>query len=239
MTRPIGAAHALTLVGASAGSGKTHRLTEVVVEAVAPGQEDAIGPESLVAVTYTRRAASELAARIRRTLISAGAHDRAQRLPLAYLGTVHSVCLRLVKEFAIDAGLSPQVDVLPGDEARWLREALERGLDPEFRAGLQTLVDRFQLRWDPQRRRTDFLTPVQDLMALARSNRIAPASLPAMADRSVARLLALLGPAEADGNALDRELLTALKHVDRALGKIDDGVQKTVRARDIDPRGPA
>jgi ATP-dependent helicase/nuclease subunit A len=229
----LGAAHALTLVGASAGSGKTHRLTDVVVGAVAPGKKDAIDPGSLAAVTYTRRAASELAARIRRTLVGAGAHDRAQRLPLAYLGTVHSVCLRLVQEFAIDAGLSPQVDVLPGDEARWLREALEWGLVPDFRTRLQGLADKFQLRWDGQRRRTDFLTPVQDLMTLARSNRIPPSSLPAMADRSAARLLELLGPAERDGDGLDRELLAALQKVDRELGKIDDSVKKTENAKEV------
>ena len=68
MSPALGPAHALTLVGASAGSGKTHRLTEVVVDAVAPGQTDAIDPGALAAVTYTRRAASELAARIRRAV---------------------------------------------------------------------------------------------------------------------------------------------------------------------------
>jgi ATP-dependent helicase/nuclease subunit A len=226
-------AEALTLVGASAGSGKTHRLTQVVVDAVAPDGHEAIGPESLAAVTYTRRAAAELAARIRRTLVGAGAHDRAQRLPLAYLGTVHAVCLRLVQEFALDAGLSPQVDVLPGDEARWLREALESWMDPDFRGELQELAYRLQLRWDAFRRRTDWLTPAQDLMTLARSNRIASAALPAMAERSVERLLALLGPPERDGEALDRELLSALEKADRDLAQVDDGVKKTETAREI------
>jgi len=233
MSPTVGAASGLNLVGASAGSGKTYRLTEVVVDAVASGRKDSIDPESLAAVTYTRRAASELAARIRRTLVAAGAHQRAQRLPLAYLGTVHSVCLRLVQEFAIDAGLSPQVDVLPGDEARWLREALEWGLDPDFRNRVQALADGLELRWNAQFRRTDWLSPVQDLMALARGNRIAAASLPDMAERSAARLLALMGPAERDGDALDRELVKALEKVARDLGEIDDGVQKTERARDL------
>jgi ATP-dependent helicase/nuclease subunit A len=231
MSTTAGAAHALTLVGASAGSGKTHRLTEVVVDAVAPGGTDAIDPESLAAVTYTRRAASDLASRIRRSLVGAGAHDRAQRLPLAYLGTVHAVCLRLVQEFAIDEGLSPKVDVLTGDEARWLRESLEWGLEPEFRARLQALADRLQVRWDARRRRYDLLTPVQDVMTLARSNRVAPGSLPTMADRSAARLLALMGPAEPDADALDRELLAALEKVDRDLATIDDGIGKTEAVR--------
>ncbi|MGD0679778.1 MAG: UvrD-helicase domain-containing protein [Polyangiaceae bacterium] len=228
----MSAAEQLTLVGASAGSGKTHRLTDVVVQAVDPSQPDSIGPEALAAVTYTRRAAAELTARIRRTLVSAGAHDRAQQLPLAYLGTVHAVCLRLVQEFALDAGLSPQVDVLPGDEARWLREALESGLDPDFRSQMQTLADCLELRWDARTRRTDWLTPVQDVMTLARSNRIAATALAGMSERSIVRLLALLGPADPDGEALDRALLAALETVDRDLGRIDDGFDKTGTARD-------
>jgi ATP-dependent helicase/nuclease subunit A len=221
----------LALVGASAGSGKTHKVTEVVAKAVAPGAGDAIAPEGLVAVTYTRRAAGELAARMRRSLVDAGAHDRALRLPLAYLGTVHAVCLRLVQEFAIDAGLSPQVDVLPGDESRWLREALEHGLDLELRSRLQSLADGLELNYIGLTRRTDFLTPVQDIMTLARSNRIAADALPAMARRSAERLLSLLGPAERDGDALDAALLAALEEVCAALARIDDGVAKTETAR--------
>ena len=112
----------LKLVGASAGSGKTHRLTEEVKRAVDPESDDHVALEGLVAVTYTRRAAAELAARMRQSLIEAGAAASAQRLPLAYLGTVHAVCLRLVQELAIDAGLSPRVEVFAGDAARlWPR----------------------------------------------------------------------------------------------------------------------
>jgi ATP-dependent exoDNAse (exonuclease V) beta subunit len=225
------AAGGLTLVGASAGSGKTHRLTDEVVRAVDPTRDDAIGPESLVGVTYTRRSAAELGARIRRTLIEAGAHDRAQTLPLAYLGTVHAVSLRLVQEFAIDAGLSPHVDVLPGDEARWLREALEPGMDVELRRKLVDLADRLQLRWNAPIQRHDWLTPVQDIMTLARSNRMPAGSLPGMAERAVAGLLGVMGSAESDGDALDRAMLDALERTTQQLDRIDDGVNKTREVR--------
>ena len=233
MSAVPGSAHALTLVGASAGSGKTYRLTEIVVDAVRPGQPGALDPAALAAVTYTRRAASELSARIRRALIAQGEHERAQRLPLAYLGTVHAVCLRLVQEFAMDAGLSPQVDVLPGDESRWLREALEWGLPPEFREHLQELSHRLELRIDSRTKRTDFLTPVQELMALARGNRMAPASLPAMAERSAAGLLGLMGLPERDAEALDAAMRRELEALQKALAAIDDGVKKTDAVRAV------
>jgi ATP-dependent helicase/nuclease subunit A len=226
------AQRAPTLIGASAGSGKTYRLTEVVTSAVDPTRAEPVSLEGLVAVTYTQKGAAELASRIRQSFGRAGAHAMTPRLPLAYIGTVHAVCLRLVKEFAIDAGLSPLVDVMPGAEARMLRQALEWGLEPEFRARIDSLAQSFELRWDPKTKRIDWLTPVQDIMTLARSNRVAPGLLPAMAERSASRLLELLGPAEPDGEALEAELRRALEAASDALAHIDDGVKATNEVRE-------
>lgn len=220
-----------TLIGASAGSGKTHRLTEVVTRAVDPTQPEPAALEGLIAVTYTQKGAAELASRIRQSFGRVGAHSMTPRLPLAYIGTVHAVCLRLVKEFAIDAGLSPLVDVVPGAEDRLLRQALEWGLDPELRVRIDRLASEFELRWDQKTKRYDWFTPVQDIMTLARSNRIAPERLPAMAERAVTRLLELLGPAEPDAHALDAELYSALEAAQAALARIDDGVKKTKDVR--------
>ncbi len=206
-------ASGLTLVNASAGSGKTYRLTEEVVAAVGSN----VDLEGLAAVTYTRKAAGELGARIRRALLQGGQSAHAQRLPLAYIGTVHAVCLRLIQENAIDAGLSPEVDVIPGSEQRLLAQALERGLEPELKKRVGDLAYKLQLRWDAQRRQTDWISPVSDIMALARGNRIAPASLPGMAERSAKRLLELLGTPERDGAALDAELLQALAKAEQGL----------------------
>jgi len=225
-------ARGLTLVGASAGSGKTHRITAEVAAAVAPSCRDAISPEQLVAVTYTRRAAGELAGRIRKKLVEDGAFDKAYTLPLAYLGTVHSVCLRLVQEFAIEAGLSPKVDVLSGDELRWLREALEWGLPSSLREEIEAVGHRLELRKDHRAGRTDWLTPVQDIMTLARSNRISPERLPAMAQQSVGGLLALLPPPAPDAATLDESLLAALEDTARRLASVDDGVKKTSEVRE-------
>jgi ATP-dependent helicase/nuclease subunit A len=227
-----GSASGLTLVGASAGSGKTYRITEVVGDAVDPNHAHAVSPEGLVAVTYTRKAAGELASRIRKKLVGQHAFEEAHLLPLAYLGTVHSVCLRLVQEFALDAGLSPKVDVLSGDDQRWLRQALEWGLRPELRARIEDLAARMELRKDHRTGRHDWLTPVQDIMTLARSNRMSPESLSAMAQRSADGLLSLLPPPAADGDALDRALLVALEEASTVLSRLDDGLKNTKEARE-------
>jgi ATP-dependent helicase/nuclease subunit A len=223
-------ARGITVVSASAGSGKTYRLTHVVSGAIDPAGAQHIGLESLVAVTYTRKAHAELTARIRRTLVSAGAFDEALRLPLAYLGTVHAACLRLLQEFAIDAGLSPNVDVASGDAGKLLRQSLEASLSREAYATLDRLAHRFQLRFQPITKRHEWLGPVSDIMDLARSNRIPAAALPAMAERSVESLLKLLPRPEADGDALDDALMRELAIASKALAKANDSVGATKEA---------
>ena len=73
----------LTVVGASAGSGKTHRLTTEIERAVSAEGERAVRPEGLVAVTYTKRAQVELESRIRQALLKSKTPERAASLPLA------------------------------------------------------------------------------------------------------------------------------------------------------------
>lgn len=174
-------ARGITIASASAGCGKTYRLTQEVTTAVDPSGPNPIPLEGLVAVTYTKKAHAELSARIRQKLVGAGAFDEAARLPLAYVGTVHAACLRLLQEFALDAGLSPTVDVAAGDQGRLLRQALDHALLLEDRTRLEQLAHAWQLRIDHKTSRVDWVTPVADIMDLARSNRIAPEALPTMA----------------------------------------------------------
>ncbi|MEY4549337.1 MAG: hypothetical protein RL685_5532 [Pseudomonadota bacterium] len=221
-----------TLVSAGAGSGKTYHLTELVVRALDPNTADGIAVDGLTAVTYTCKAALELEARLRRTLVNVGALDRARELPLAYVGTVHAVCLRLLSEYAIDAGLSPLLHVVPGEEATLLRQALEWGLPAELCQRIEHLAGVLEIGWDDRVQRHDWLTPVQEIMTLARSNRIAADALPAMGERAASRLLTLMGPALADEQAIERELAEALAHGEALLGELETGQKNTQQARE-------
>lgn len=220
-------ATAPTLIGASAGSGKTHRLTEVVTQAIDPKSLSPVDLRGLVAVTYTQKGAAELASRIRQTLGKASAHGLTHRLPLAFVGTVHAVCLRLIKQFAIDAGLSPLVDVLAGSEARVLRQALEWGLKMPLRNRLDELAATVRLRYDQKTDAADWFTPVHDIMTLVRSNRIDPEALAEMGERSAKRFLEVLGPSERDGDALDQGLVAALRDAKDALARTGDKTKGT------------
>ncbi len=219
-------ARGITIVSASAGSGKTTRLTRQVTDAVAPSSANPIALDGLFAVTYTRKAHAELAARIRRKLVEEQAFDLARELPLAYLGTVHAACLRLLQEFALDAGLSPHVDVVAGDQGKLLRESLDFALPAELRERLDRLAESVELHKSSKENRFDWTLPVDKIMNLARSNRIAADALPQMAARSADALLALFPHPEADGSAIDsnleRQIAIALQRVGEG-----DGVKKT------------
>ena len=219
-----------TIVAASAGSGKTYRLTQEVISAIG-GASPQVRLEGLVAVTYTRKAQAELAARIRRVLVGAGAFDAAARLPVAYLGTVHSVCMRLVEEFAVDAGMSPFLTVLPEDGGRRLRAAIESVVDATTVDTLDDLARRLEIYRDERTDRHDWIRPAAELMELARSNRITSDALPGMAERSATGLLALFPTAAPDGAALDRAIDAELARAIAHLAREDDGTAMTRRAR--------
>ena len=70
MTGHRAQARGLRVVGASAGTGKTYRLTQEIEHAVTTDGDGAVRADQLVAVTYTRRAQVELESRIRQKLLS-------------------------------------------------------------------------------------------------------------------------------------------------------------------------
>ena len=82
------------LIIAGPGSGKTYTLVERIAHLIE--EEDAI-PGALFVVTFTEKAARELAARIsNRLATSSPEFDQSEM----HLGTFHSVCLRLLKEYS-------------------------------------------------------------------------------------------------------------------------------------------
>ena len=104
-----------TIIKASAGSGKTYRLTELLTERLRRVDYDGshpYRPSQIIATTFTRAAAAELKERIRGTLVDDGLLEQAAALPTALIGTVNSVTGRILTDFAMDAGRSPELSVL-------------------------------------------------------------------------------------------------------------------------------
>ena len=119
------------VIKASAGTGKTHNLTgfylgslgHVSKKWTAEDKEKfllkgktACAPEDIIAVTFTKKAAAELKERLRQDLLKEGRYDEAARVDGSLIGTVHSVCLRLLQEYALEAGNSPVAEELSEDD---------------------------------------------------------------------------------------------------------------------------
>ncbi len=114
----------LRIVPAGAGSGKTFAIQQRLGEWVASGK---VAPEKIMAVTYTEAAATELRERISSKLLEMGRVDDALRLSEAYITTIHGFGLRVLAEFAFDAGASPRPRLLNDYERSTLiRRALAR-----------------------------------------------------------------------------------------------------------------
>lgn len=80
------------LIIAGPGSGKTFTLVERVCSLI---QNHEAEPESLLIVTFTEKAARELRTRISNRLIELGIDFNLNEM---YLGTFHSICLRILEE---------------------------------------------------------------------------------------------------------------------------------------------
>lgn len=190
----------IRIITASAGSGKTTRLTSVLGEAIAQARAR---PEGVVAVTFTKQAAAELAERARGELLKAGRALDAHRLLAARIGTVNSVCGAIVADFAFELGLSPMLRVLDeeGAELEFTR-VLGRVVTSDAADELERFKHVFatELNWRHEVRR---------IVDAARANDLDAEALRRCAARSVADLDAVLGPVTT--RDLDRELEAALE----------------------------
>jgi ATP-dependent helicase/nuclease subunit A len=144
------------LVEAGAGSGKTTALVGRLLALVRRGTP----MEHLAAVTFTRKAATELRERFQEGLEKEHLTAALADIDRAFLGTIHAFCARLLREHPLEAGLDPGFEEIGEDEwsdvqqgfwSRWLErcrvigdpaldELRRLGLDPrELLSGFQVV----------------------------------------------------------------------------------------------------
>lgn len=102
------------VVLASAGSGKTHVLTHRYLRLVT---EQAIAPDEILTITFTRKAAAEMKERIVRALRDAERPKDAQIAETGPIQTIHSFCERLLRENILECGLDPDFEILSTSRA--------------------------------------------------------------------------------------------------------------------------
>ena len=99
------------LILAGAGSGKTRAITYRVAWLTSIG----VAPWHVLAITFTNKAAREMASRVEALNIPSG----------AMLCTFHSLCARLLREFADRAGIKPNYTIYDrDDQVRLTKEAI-------------------------------------------------------------------------------------------------------------------
>jgi DNA helicase II / ATP-dependent DNA helicase PcrA len=139
------------LVIAGAGSGKTTTMADRVVWLVANGL---VLPEEILGVTFTRKAAGELAARIRRQLAKLGALARSGVVELApsasardalepKVSTYHSYASGIVTDYGLRLGIERDAIVLGAAEAWQLASDIVEahdGAHEHFSAAKSTLI---------------------------------------------------------------------------------------------------
>ncbi|TGK20031.1 exodeoxyribonuclease V subunit beta [Leptospira fluminis] len=142
-------------IGASAGTGKTHTIVYLVLKILhayflssdSDGSERGI--ESILVLTYTEKAASELRSRIRHGIkervrvLEAGLSaepglererkyflEQLGRLDQATIATIHGFCNKILKEYALETGTPSDPKLVPEEEP--LRRLLDSHLRSEF-----------------------------------------------------------------------------------------------------------
>ncbi|WP_297006193.1 exodeoxyribonuclease V subunit beta [uncultured Corynebacterium sp.] len=231
-----------TIIRASAGSGKTYRLTELLTDRLTHAGDDGtvLRPSQIIATTFTRAAAAELTDRIRGTLVDRGLLDQAAALPTALIGTVNSVTGRILTDFALDAGRSPDLAVLTeqSQHAAFTRATDHLIADAEdahrallARTGYDAVEDRGFFS-----RATNWAATIRSVTDHARSNNIAAGELPGFAEASIAELHAVLDEESAGSAPTDTRaaLATAARSLPRRLrDEIDDGTIPTRSANGV------
>ena len=211
----------VTFISAGAGSGKTYRLTEELEKTLLAGDA---APAGIIGTTFTVKAAAELRERVRDRLRESGHGDLAERTAESLIGTVHSVCERLLRRFAFDLGVSPELSVMSIDDGeRFFHQALDQTLElPRVRA-LNAISVRLGIyeRGVPLWQRE-----VKTIADKARENDIRGDALAAMGTRNAETLLAFFGEESATDPTAD--LVAA---VERGVAMPKDGTQTTENYR--------
>lgn len=212
----------ILVIRASAGTGKTYRLTKEFRRSL----NSDLGvrcPTEIISTTFTNMAADELIHRIRSALLEEGLWETAQALYSSSIGTVNSVCGRLVSDFAIEAGLSPSVKVIS--------EALEQRSFDEATSDIQNAhASRLWPVITRMGMESEWRSHVKRIVDLARQNDIKSDQLHYFSETSWASYNKLLSAPGGTLRTFEDLLLEELRSSIRTLPAAGDTTKSTMQA---------
>lgn len=122
------------LIIAGAGAGKTKTLTHRIFRLIKEGAD----PSSILAITFTNKAAREMRERVSNMLDKDAGLNRPTSHGLygdtgPFLGTFHSLGVKILRENYREAGIPASFSIFDrGDSLRAIKKAMEkRGIDPK------------------------------------------------------------------------------------------------------------
>lgn len=199
----------LKIISAGAGAGKTTRLSKEIIDVI----QQNIAPDKIVATTFTKKAAEELIERIRLELLKSGKTSEASRILDGYVGTMNSVFGRLIKEFALEIGLSPEQNLLEDSEALSLFNSIAHESIEKYERQNYAAFQRLQLiggdyPWNKY---------VLDVLKLARENGLLAIDVQACANYSWETMKNWLPSPTGEIEELTSKLIVALKNANKTL----------------------
>ena len=128
------------LVIAGPGAGKTKTLVERIVHLIV---DEGVPSESILVATFTEKAAKELVTRVSNRALELGLDINLTEM---YIGTLHSIFLRIIEEHRSKTGLLRNYRILDGFEQQYL---VHRSL-ASFQAleGYSLIVSADRGRWE-------------------------------------------------------------------------------------------
>ena len=110
------------IVSAAAGSGKTFVMIQKLVGAI----ENGVDLDSVLAVTFTKKAAAQMKEKLRTALIGAMAEadskkranlkNQLSKIQTADISTIHSFCARLLRTYFYAIGIDGTFDIIASDD---------------------------------------------------------------------------------------------------------------------------
>lgn len=113
------------LVLAGAGAGKTRTIAHRIVHLVNSG----VAPESILAITFTNKAAKEMRERVRELLLE---HKGAHAVQGVTVSTFHSLCVILLRQYGERLGIKKHFTIYDrADSLRAIKKAIKRAGEDE------------------------------------------------------------------------------------------------------------
>jgi len=109
-------------VFACAGSGKTRVITNRIAHLI---KDLGVAPSSILACTFTNKAAGEMKSRVEEML--------GQQLGGLWIGTFHSICLRILRKEAHHIGIDPRFTVVDEEDSLDLIKGIMRDLSVDVK----------------------------------------------------------------------------------------------------------